>query len=131
MSINLKELTVLYVEDDKFTQNLIEQVLVQMVKKVYLANDGIEGLKRYVEVSPDIVLTDLYMPNMNGLEMSQKIKEISPTQTIGLFTGEGEDEIKKEVARLLVEIDCYIFKPLKRKEFFKTLNHLGSLALSK
>lgn len=131
MSINLKEFTVLYVEDDKFTQSLIEQALAQMVKEVYLAKDGLEGLKYYQEQSPDIVLTDLYMPNMNGLEMSQKIKEISPHQAIGLFTGETEEEVQKEATRHLVTIDAYIFKPLKRKQFIETLNHLALLAISK
>lgn len=43
------------------------------MKNVYIASDGEQGLKLYHEVSPDIIITDIQMPNMNGLEMIRQI----------------------------------------------------------
>ncbi len=121
---NLENLIVLYVEDDKFTRHLIKQALQSIVHKVYLAKNGIEGLKLYELTSPHIVLTDRYMPHMGGIEMSQKIKLLRPEQPIGLFTGDAEQpKIQSS------EIDAYLTKPLNRKEFLNTLEYLASLAL--
>ncbi len=124
----LKNLTVLYVEDDKLTRQLTKMALENLVKKVYLAKDGIEGLKLYQEISPNIVLTDMYMPKMNGLEMSQKIKELQPEQVIGLFTGDAKNTISQNYS--LHTIDTYLVKPLSRKQFLNSLNYLSELALS-
>jgi len=125
---NLKDLTILYVEDDKLTRNLINKALEHLVKKVYLAQDGIEGLELYKEILPNIVLTDMHMPKMDGLEMSQKIKEMNPQQIIGMFTGDAEELDNKTTQSL--NIDTYIVKPLDRQHFFHALEHLGKLALN-
>lgn len=122
---NLKSLTILYVEDDKLTQNLIKKALEHLVKEVYLAKDGMEGLKLYKKISPDIVLTDMYMPNMDGLEMSRKIKELNQKQAIGLFTGDEKEELHQQAQ--LLNIDVYILKPLNRKQFFDSLTYLATL----
>lgn len=124
----LKDLTIMYVEDDKFTRNLINTALNHLVKEVYLAKDGLEGLELYKKFSPNIVLTDMHMPNMNGLEMSKKIREITPEQVIGIFTGDVEEQSNKEAQSL--KIDAYLIKPLNRQEFFNALDYLATLTLS-
>jgi len=118
----------MYVEDNKFTRNLIKKSLEHLVKKVYLAEDGIEGLKLYKKVLPNIVLTDMYMPNMDGLEMSLKIKEIKPQQVIGMFTANAVEKSNHKAQSL--NLNTYIIKPLDRQQFFNSLAYLGSLALS-
>jgi YesN/AraC family two-component response regulator len=124
----LKNLTILYVEDDIETQKLIKRILNSSTKEVYIANNGKEGLKLYKEKKPDIVLTDICMPKMNGLEMSEEIKKINPNQAIGIFTAFDEPDYIKEASRL--DIGTYILKPFEKEQFFNSLEYLRMIVES-
>jgi CheY-like chemotaxis protein len=119
----LNDTTVMYVEDDIATQRLIEKILSKHCKEVFVASDGVEGLSIYKKLHPDIVLSDIVMPNMNGIEMSKKIKELNPKQIISLFTAYNEPEFKEKALEL--NIDAYIMKPFDEKQFFSSLNYLA------
>ncbi|NEW61626.1 response regulator [Sulfurovum sp. bin170] len=119
----LNDTTVLYVEDDPSTQKLIKRILSRHCKEVFVANDGTEGLALYQNRHPDIVLSDIVMPNMNGIEMSEKIRELNPKQIISLFTAYNEPEFKAKASEL--KIDAYIMKPFDEKQFFNSLNYLA------
>jgi CheY-like chemotaxis protein len=119
----LNDTTVMYVEDNLATQKLIKKILHRHCKEVFVANDGVEGLALYKKIHPDIVLSDIVMPNMNGIEMSEKIKELNPKQIISLFTAYNEPEFKEKALEL--QIDAYIMKPLDEKQFFTSLNYLA------
>ena len=73
---SLGDLRLLYVEDDDSTLRALTRVLSKQFKEVITASDGVEGLSLYKKYLPDMVLTDLTMPKMTGLEMSAAIKEI-------------------------------------------------------
>jgi CheY-like chemotaxis protein len=119
----LNNTTVMYVEDDLATQKLIAKILNRYCKEVFVANDGVEGLALYKKIYPDIVLSDIVMPNMNGIKMSEKIRELNPKQIISLFTAYNEPEFKEKALEL--NIDAYIMKPLDEKQFFTSLNYLA------
>jgi len=119
----LNDTTVMYVEDDIATRRLIEKILSKHCKEVFVASDGVEGLSIYKKLHPDIVLSDIVMPNMNGIEMSKKIKELNPKQIISLFTAYNEPEFKEKASEL--NIDAYIMKPFDEKQFFSSLNYLA------
>ncbi len=68
----LKNFTLLYVEDDRTTQEMIKILLKDKVKQLYIASNGQEGLEVYQDKNPDIILTDINMPIMDGLKMSKK-----------------------------------------------------------
>jgi YesN/AraC family two-component response regulator len=119
----LNDTTVMYVEDDLATQKLIKRILNRHCKEVFVANDGVEGLSLYKKIHPNIVISDIVMPNMNGIEMSEKIKELNPKQIISLFTAYNEPEFKEKALEL--QIDAYIMKPLDEKQFFTSLNYLA------
>ena len=121
--MELNNFTILYVEDDIDTQELIRDILECYFKKVFVASDGKEGLKKYKEETPDIVLSDISMPIMDGLEMSQEIKNINSNQLIALFTAFNEPEYLKKAGEL--GIDTYIMKPLDERQFFNSLNFLA------
>ncbi|CAA6810058.1 MAG: Diguanylate cyclase/phosphodiesterase (GGDEF & EAL domains) with PAS/PAC sensor(S) [uncultured Sulfurovum sp.] len=118
-----EELTILYVEDHLPTQELIEEILKAYCKEVFVANNGEEGLLLYTEKKPDMVLSDIRMPIMDGLEMSAAIKAINPEQTIALFTAFNEDEYLEKAAN--IGIETYMLKPLDRKQFFNSLNFMA------
>ena len=65
----LKRLTVLYVEDDELTREMYSQFLTRMVGVLITAKDGKEGLVAYHEHKPDVIITDITMPVIDGLEM--------------------------------------------------------------
>ena len=119
----LNDTTVLYIEDDLSTQKLIKKILNKHCKEVFVANDGVEGLALYKELQPNIVLSDIVMPNMNGIEMSEQIKTLNPKQIIALFTAYNEPEFKARATEL--NIDAYIMKPFDEKQFFTSLNYLA------
>jgi len=119
----LNDTTVLYVEDDLATQKLIKRILSKHCKEVFVATNGVEGLALYKELHPNIVLSDIVMPHMNGIEMSEKIRELDSKQIISLFTAYNEPEFKQKASEL--QIDAYIMKPFDEKQFFTSLNYLA------
>jgi len=126
--MSLENLTILYVEDDVDTQRLIKRILDASAKEVYIASDGEEGLRMYEQRHPDIVLTDICMPKMDGLEMSKAIKAMNPLQPIAIFTAFNEPDYLKQAAEL--EIGTYILKPFDRKQFFNSLEYLTMIVES-
>ena len=119
----LNDTTVLYIEDDLSTQKLIKKILGRHCKEVFVANDGVEGLSMYKEIHPNIVLSDIVMPNMNGIELSQRIRELDPKQIISLFTAYNEPEFKAKALEL--NIDAYIMKPFDKDIVLGKLNIIG------
>ena len=121
--MQFKNFTILYVEDDMDTQELIENILQDYFKEVFVASDGKEGLELYQIQTPDIVLSDIHMPKMDGLSMSDAIKKINPNQLIALFTAFNDPAYMDRAAKL--GIDTYIMKPLDKKQFFNSLSFLA------
>ena len=118
----MNDFTILYVEDNTLTQNIVKSVLKRYFKEIFVASDGVEGIKLYQEKTPDIVLTDISMPRMNGLDMSREIKRYNPNQKIALFTGYNEIEYLKKAINM--GIDKYILKPLESKQMFEALEDI-------
>ena len=87
-----------------------------------IANNGEEGFELYKKRKPDIVLADISMPKIDGLEMCKKIREINPNQRIVLFTSYNEVDYLSEAINM--KIDRYIMKPLNTKQMFNTLDEI-------
>ncbi|MDP2723048.1 MAG: response regulator [Bacteroidales bacterium] len=68
------DITLLLVEDDKVIRNVYAQLLSQIVLRIVTASNGEEGYEAFLKHSPDLILTDIKMPVMNGLDMINKIK---------------------------------------------------------
>jgi CheY-like chemotaxis protein len=82
----LNNMTILYVEDDKDTQEVISAILGTIFKEVFTASNGREGIEVYKNSNPDIILTDIGMPIMDGINMSVEIKKINKNQHIIALT---------------------------------------------
>ena len=122
----LNNFTLLYVEDDKDTQNLIKILLGSEVKKLYMASDGLEGLQMYKDKKPDIIMTDINMPNMDGIEMAIQIKNINYYQPIILLSAYSDIEYLKKSVN--TGIDKYIIKPISNQDkFFDTLESIAKI----
>jgi len=122
--VPLKEFTLLYVEDDKSTQESMELLLAEEVKEFYQAFNGQEGLEIYKSLKPDIILTDIQMPFLNGLQMATEIKKIDPKQAI-LVTSAYDD--KENLLKFIeIGLDKFISKPIDVENLFEQLNSVAS-----
>lgn len=81
------------------------------------AHNGAEALEMAEELQPDVVMTDIKMPYMDGLTMSRKLKEVQRTVKIIIFTGFDEFEYAKEA--IDIEVEQYILKPIDADELRK------------
>jgi len=117
------DLSVLYVEDDPDVRAGIEVILAKFFKKVVVAEDGKEGLKKYKEEEFDVVLTDISMPNMNGVEMSTLIKEENYEQPIVVLSAHNEGDYLIDLIN--VGIDAFLLKPIQTEALVKTMGKIS------
>ncbi len=112
--MSLKNLSVLYVEDEREITELMKELIEDEVGDLYIAHDGEEGLRMYEQYKPDIVLSDIYMPKLDGLQMSEHIKEHFPKQPVVLLTAFNNiDDLKKAIK---IGVDSYINKPIQSQD---------------
>ncbi|HBD2746792.1 TPA: response regulator transcription factor [Campylobacter jejuni] len=119
MSQECKELIILVVEDEIKTRESLINVLSERFSKVIGAQNGDEGLKKF---KPDLVITDIAMPIMDGLDMAREIKEISDDVPIVVLSAYSEKE--RLLRSIDIGIDKYLIKPVDIEELFKVLDYL-------
>ena len=101
----------LYVEDDNAIRNSMSNLLGNILfeNPIDIAENGLQGFELFKENTYDLIITDIAMPKMNGLEMAKKIREINKDIPIIFITGFIE-EYKKDIK--LVDNSYLIIKPL-------------------
>jgi len=109
------DLKLLYVEDDEMSRELIHAVLEHYFENIITAVDGIEGLEKFKQNDIDLVITDITMPKMNGLELATELKKINPDTPVLVFSAHNESEYFLESIKLGVE--GYLLKPIDIKQF--------------
>ncbi len=105
---------VLIIEDEKSIQRMIEYDLVQLGYKVDSSLDGLEGFNMASNNSYDLILLDLMLPNMNGLEICKKLREEGNDSYIIMLTAL-DDEYNK-IQGFDVGADDYVTKPFSPRE---------------
>lgn len=89
--------TVLVVDDCRLDQRLVGELLRKTTTlDVQFASDGVEALAAIRKHAPDLVITDLFMPNMDGMELVAALGREDPLVPIVMMTGSGSDEIAQE-----------------------------------
>lgn len=112
----LKDKTILYIEDDLDIANNFNQIFEILFKQSTLAYNGIEALEYYKTSKFDIVLTDISMPNMSGIELAQKIKELNPSQKMIAMSGDKDKDIEGHEI-----FDYWYLKPADIGEILKLI----------
>ena len=108
----LKNITILYAEDEKDLREVTHQILKGFTKKQYVAQNGQEGLelfKKY-EKEIDLIITDVNMPILNGLDMVKEIKKINLNIPIIVATAFSNKEYLLEA--IDIGVDKYVLKPI-------------------
>lgn len=103
--------TILIVDDAMTVRNLAKFALAKGGYNIIEAEDGIQGLKQLETNTVDLVISDLNMPNMNGLEMSRAIKTNNATKAIPIFMLTTEASQEVAVQGKEIGIMAWIVKP--------------------
>lgn len=120
-------ISILYVEDEPAIREGLQRFFQRRSGTIYLAANGQEGLELFEKHRPDIVVTDIRMPVMDGLTMSRKIKELSPDIPIVITTGHNDEEFLLKA--IDVGVDKYIKKPVDFRDLMKVILNLSSAVL--
>jgi len=123
------DLSILYVEDELITRMTIHKILATRYAKIYLAQDGREGLAIFEQFHPDIIITDTRMPVMDGLKMSRAIRAADAQVPIIFTTANEDSEFVEETRKL--GITRNIIKPILLKDLLATVEDVAGKILSR
>ncbi len=113
---------ILVVDDDATARRSLERFLTKIGYEVTTASTGEEGVLAVVTDEPDIILSDIYMPGMSGLEFQAKVAERTPFIKVIMMTG--KDDMATTVQAMQQGAYDYIVKPIDLERLEKTLSHL-------
>ena len=122
--------SILLVEDDKATLKLFAIILTKRFPYValYTANNGRTGLELFKTHRPDIVITDINMPEMGGEQMADKIRAIKPDTKFIVITGRSRKPALQDSDEKEFEIDHFIVKPVVFEDLFEAIEQsLGEI----
>ncbi len=120
-----QDLSILYVEDDVVIREEMFEILEDFFKVVTLAENGNDGVEKFEQLKketgsyPDIIITDIYMPKSNGVEMSKKILACHAEQLIIILSAHNESHYLLELINMGIE--HYLVKPVRAKQLLQTL----------
>jgi response regulator RpfG family c-di-GMP phosphodiesterase len=114
-----KNLKVLIVEDDALLRGELESILSVVFDDITFAVDGKDGYEKYKESKYDFIITDIYMPNLNGLEMAKKIRESNDKVPIVILSANSDPEFFIESIK--IGVAGYILKPLDFQQMYQVL----------
>lgn len=123
MRENLKKFTLLYAEDDKSVQKEMLEYFESYFKEVYLAKDGKEALELYEKNKPDVLILDIYMPNINGLELTEYIRKNDYETKIVLITAYSKDTLMLQAIN--TNVNYYIIKPATLQKIKEMLDKIS------
>lgn len=119
---NSSHLKVLYVEDEEIEREHVSKLLNLIFINIIVAKDGYEALKIYKDENIDLVITDLTMPNMSGLQLIENIKQINSKVPIVVMSAQNDDNYIYKA--ILAGIDSFIMKPIQLDKLISTIEKI-------
>lgn len=113
---------VLYVEDNNDVSEIMKDMLESFFNEVFVAKDGIEGLEFYNKYNPELVISDILMPRMNGINLVKEIRKLNKDAKIVLITADNDDSYYLEAKEL--GVIGYFRKPFDFSELQSIFNNL-------
>jgi PAS domain S-box-containing protein len=117
-----QSLTLLYVEDNPEAREMTLILLEDFFDNIVIAVDGEDGIEKFCKNDIDIIITDINMPNMNGLNMVEKIRAINNEVSILVLSAHNEDDFFMRSIKL--GIDGYLLKPIDFDQFTSALSKI-------
>ncbi len=124
-----KKLTAMVVEDEGVANELLSSTFKNFFSDVTSAFNGVEALEMYDQNKPDIVFVDIIMPEMDGIELSRKIRELNPNQIIIVISA--SNDIQKISESIEIGVNSFIQKPIDTKKIIELLTNVTALITKK
>lgn len=112
---------ILVIDDEKPIRNTLQEILEYEDHQVEIASDGFEGLEKAKESKYDIILCDIKMPNMDGIEVLEKLEDVSPDVPVVMISGHGS--VETAVEALKKGAYDFIEKPLELNRLLVTIRN--------
>ncbi len=117
-----EDISILYIDDDELAIDYFRTVLEERYKKIITASSGIDGVNKFFETLPDIVIVDIIMPDINGIDVAVKIKEkYKDTEIIAVSSS---DSSKNLMGAINAGIRNFILKPVSADKIYKIIEEL-------
>ncbi|WP_160165010.1 GGDEF domain-containing response regulator [Chrysiogenes arsenatis] len=117
-------MSVLYVEDEIDIREPLARFIAKRVGALHTAGNGEEGWEMFQRFSPDIVVTDIQMPFMNGLDMARLIRNAAPEVPILITTAFSDSDML--LKSIEVGVDRYIKKPLRASQLMEQIENIAA-----
>lgn len=114
-----KNIKLLYVEDDENARRTTLTLLHNFFGDIMVANNGQDGLDKFLEYDFDLILSDISMPVLNGLEMLKEIRKVDSDISVLMLSA--YDDSKFFMEAITLDVDGYILKPLNHNQFINIL----------
>ena len=118
----IRDIALLYVEDEPEARNMLSRMLAMNYPglRLHVAEHGGAGVEMFREFHPQIVLTDLFMPVMNGIQMAREIKELEPEVAIVAVTAHSDTAYL--LSAIEIGIHNYVLKPVNYADLFGAID---------
>jgi len=126
---NRHDITLLFVDDNDSIRKLYQRLLEKHVNHFYIARNGRHGLDLYKEHKPDLVITDINMPVMDGLEMVREIKLLDANAKIVMMSAYNVKE--NFIESINLGVDGYLMKPVEAKKLLSLIDEFAGITLMK
>jgi len=113
------KLKVLYVEDDEVSQESVFKLLKLFFNEITVASDGLKGLEKFNKEKFNLIISDIIMPQMNGIEMLKEIRKIDNEVPALFFSAFNDSKYFIELIEL--GVDAFILKPINDVQFLKAI----------
>ena len=114
-----KNLKVLYVEDDESIKQTSVELFQNFFSNIKVAGDGVEALELYNSYKFDLIITDISMPRMNGIELIKLIREKNLSIPIIVYSALNNQT--SITACIILNVEAYLLKPMVSKNFIEAL----------
>jgi len=119
-SLSYGDISLLYVEDEASTREQVSRILATRGYRLTIAENGQEGLDCFRTQNPDIILTDIMMPGMSGIEMARAIRALSPEIQIACMTAFSDTSYLIEA--IDIGVNQFVLKPVEFQRLFTALD---------
>jgi len=126
---NLKNLKILFVEDEDLIRDKIVSSLKYIVREVVSASNGIEALEKLQSFTPDLIITDIEMPQMNGIDFIYEVRANNKDICIIVVTAYTSEKYLLQLIDM--HIEKYIVKPITLEKLILALENCRTASLKK